>query len=155
MGGASSGEVHSAPVRDSSAPFVYSVDLSQYSTTGTRELYVDATRIDGSGFDSLSINFSINIGTTSVPAVSNVKLSWVAPSQREDNNPISPAEIAGYKIYYGTTSGNYTKSVQINDNSVYDYTLTGLAKGTYYIVMTTRDSDGRESQYSSVVTKTI
>ena len=36
--GASTGEAHKTPVRDSSTPFVYSVDLSQYSTTGTREL---------------------------------------------------------------------------------------------------------------------
>ncbi len=35
--GASTGEAYKTPVRDSSTPFVYSVDLSQYSTTGTRD----------------------------------------------------------------------------------------------------------------------
>ena len=66
--GASTGEAHKTAVLDSSAPFVYSVDLSQYSTTGTRELYVDRTRIDGSGIDNIYVNFSIN--TSIIPITS-------------------------------------------------------------------------------------
>jgi VCBS repeat-containing protein len=64
--GASTGEAHKTPVLDSSAPFVYSVDLSQYSTAGTRELYVDRILTDGSGIDNIYINFSINISTTPI-----------------------------------------------------------------------------------------
>ena len=82
-------------MRDSSAPFVYSVDLNQYSTNGTRELYVDATRTDDSGLDAIFVNFNINITTivtTPEPTVSDVSLSWVAPSAREDDNPISLSE---------------------------------------------------------------
>lgn len=154
-GGASSGEKHNAAVNTASAPFAYSVDLSQYGTTGTRELYVDATHADGSGYDSISVSFSINITTKPDVTVSDVSLSWVAPFEREDNNPISPSEIAGYKIYYGTTKGNYTKSINVNDGTIDNYTVKNLTGGTYYFVITTRDTDGRESRYSSVVTKTI
>ncbi len=147
--GASTGEAHNAPASDSSAPFVYSVDLSQYSTSGTRELYVDATRADGSGLDSINVSFSINI--TIIPTVSDVNLSWVAPVQREDNNPITPYEIASYKIYYGTTKGSYTKSIYV-DGSIDSYTVRDIAEGTYYFALTTTDIDGRESKYSSEVT---
>jgi hypothetical protein len=130
------------------------VDLSQYTTTGTRELYVDATRTDGSGLDAIYVNFSINITTivtTPEPTSSDVSLSWTAPSAREDDNPISLSEIAGYKIYYGTTQGNYSSSISISDGSATSHTFTNFSEGTYYFVITTRDLDGRESQLSSEV----
>jgi hypothetical protein len=159
--GASTGEAHKAPVNDSSAPFVYTTDLSQYGTTGTRELYVDATRADGSGYDSINVNFSINITTAPVvpepvvsePVVSDVNLSWIAPFEREDNNPISPAEIKGYIIYYGTKTGNYTKNVYVDakNGSVDSHTLKNIPEGTYYFAITTRDTGGRESKYSSEI----
>ena len=155
--GASTGEVHKAAVRDSSAPFVHSVDLSQYSTTGTRELYVDATRIDGSGLDNIYVNFSINTGiipVTPSPSPINVSLSWVAPAEREDNAALSLSEIASYKIYYGSTQGQYTNSVAINDSTATGHTFTSFSSGTYYFVITTIDTDGRESQHSAEV-KTI
>ncbi len=155
ISGASTGESHNAAVSDSSAPFIYTVNLNQFTTTGTRELYVDAFKVDGSPRSNFSINFSINIGQNSVPATSKVSLSWVAPSEREDNNAISPYEIAGYKIYYGNTQGNYTNSISINDGDTYSHTINNLTSGTYYIVITTRDIEGRESKYSSVVTRTI
>ena len=156
--GASAGEAHKASVRDSSAPFVYSVDLSQYSTTGTRELYVDATRTDRSGLDSISVNFSINtriISVTPAPVPVNVSLSWVAPAEREDNTALSLSEIASYKIYYGSTQGQYTNSVAINDSTATGHTFTNFSSGTYYFVITTIDTDGRESKYSPEVVKVI
>lgn len=173
--GDSKGEAHEPAVNDSSAPFVHQVDLSQYTTAGIRELYVDAWRTGNSGRDSIAVNFTIatTTQTTSTPPVSeppvsspppatppttgnlDVNLSWVAPFEREDNNPISPAEIAGYKIYYGTAQGNYTKSIDINNGATDNFTVENLASGTYYFVITTRDNEGRESQYSSIVTKTI
>ena len=69
--GASTGETHKAAVLDSSAPFVYAVDLSQYSTSGTRELYVDRTRSDGSGIDDIYINFSINTSAIPITPIPN------------------------------------------------------------------------------------
>ena len=148
--GASTGEAHNAPASDSSAPFVYSVNLSQYSTSGKRELYVDATRADGNGLDSINVNFSINI--TIIPTVSDISLSWIAPSERADNTGISLSEIAGYKVYYGSTQGSYSNSVDINDGTAAGHTFKDFSVGTYYFVVTTYDTEGRESQYSSEVT---
>jgi len=86
---------------------------------------------------------------------SNIALSWIAPSAREDNSGLSLAAIAGYKIYYGTTQGQYPNSTTINDSSATGYTFNNFAAATYYFVMTTVDTDGRESQYSSEVTFTL
>lgn len=84
-----------------------------------------------------------------------VSLSWVAPVEREDGAPISMAEIAGYRIYYGTSKGGYKEQMHINDSSIMHATLSGLATGTYYMVVTTLDVDGRESTYSQEVKQTV
>ena len=75
--------------------------------------------------------------------------------EREDGTPITMAEIAGYRVYYGTSKGNYTNNVDIADRTTMQATLSNLTTGTYYIVMTTYDMDGRESVFSPVVTKSI
>ena len=89
------------------------------------------------------------------PSAQYINLSWVPPVEREDGTPITMAEIAGYRIYYGTVQGNYTNNVDIADSSTMQATLSNLTTGTYYIVMTTYDVDGRESVFSQVVTKSI
>lgn len=78
----------------------------------------------------------------------DVNLSWTAPSQRENNEPISLSEIAGYKVYYGTEKRHYPKSVNIKDGSATGYTFKNLSAGTYHFALTTYDTAGRESQYS-------
>lgn len=60
---------------------------------------------------------------------------------------------AGIRVYYGTSPGNYTST--INAGIVSTYTVKGLASGTYYFALTAFDASGNESDYSSVVTMTI
>jgi hypothetical protein len=81
----------------------------------------------------------------------DVNLSWTAPSQRENNEPISLSEIAGYKVYYGTEARHYPQSVNIEDSSATGYTFRNLSAGTYHFALTTYDTAGRESQYSSEI----
>ena len=114
--------------------------------------------------DSLTIN-SVD-GTAHTVAITilgadenntaaDITLSWVAPAEREDNSGILLSEIAGYKIYYGATQGQYSNSDTINDGTATGYTFTGLPAGSYYFVVTTIDTEGRESQYSPEVVITI
>ncbi len=80
-----------------------------------------------------------------------VLITWTAPSMREDGSVLSLSEIAGYRAYYGTTAGDYQTQVDINDPTATEYTLADLSPGTYYIVLTTLDTDGRESLYSTEI----
>lgn len=83
----------------------------------------------------------------------SVELNWIAPSGREDGSGLSLSEIGGYRLYYGVESGNYQSQIEINDSSADKVELIGIGipRGTYYVVMTTVDMDGRESLYSSEV----
>ena len=80
-------------------------------------------------------------------------LSWVAPAEREDNTPISLSEIDGYRIYYGTEEGSYENVIDVGNN--WEHTVNGLSAGTYYFVVTTVDTAGRESAYSTELSVTI
>jgi hypothetical protein len=104
------------------------------------------------GSTSDSVTVTVN---EPAPSGQDINLSWVAPAEREDGTPISMSEIAGYKIYYGTSQGQYTTSIDINDGSAEGYTITGLPSGTYYIVVTTYDVDGLESGYPQAVSTSI
>jgi hypothetical protein len=92
----------------------------------------------------------VSTGTTKS---SNLSLSWVAPTMRADGTPISLADIEGYKVYYGTSTGNYTDIVDITDGSQTSVTITGILDGAYHVAMTTYDTNGLESAYSPEILK--
>lgn len=85
---------------------------------------------------------------------SNVaKLSWETPTTNADGTTLD--DLAGFKIYFGTSSGNYTEMIEIRDPKKTDYTLENLALGTYYFVAIAYDTEGNESDFSNEVSKTI
>ena len=89
-------------------------------------------------------------------AGSNVlNLSWVAPSAREDGSALSLSEIASYRIYYGTESGDYQNELDVNDSSAVQAQISGIGSGTYYIALSTVDTEGRESSFSTEVVITV
>lgn len=88
-------------------------------------------------------------------APSSVTIAWTAPVARADGSPLSLAEIGGYRVYYGNSEGDYPSRIDVNDGTAVESTLNDLPSGTYYIVVTTYDVAGRESEFSPVLIKTI
>ncbi len=63
----------------------------------------------------------------------------------------SGSDVAGYKIYSGTASRDYSSSVDVGNQT--SYTLTGLEDGrTYYLAVTAYNTSGVESEYSNEIT---
>jgi len=92
---------------------------------------------------------------TGTATTGSLALSWSAPVARADGTPLTLADIDGYRIHYGESSGNYTGHFTLPDGTAQNVTLTGLPVGACYLVMTTYDVDGRESGYSSEVSKIV
>jgi hypothetical protein len=68
-----------------------------------------------------------------------------------DSSP-SP-EIVGYRLYYGTASGDYTNSIATGNLTA--TTVSGLSAGvTYYFAVTAFTADGLESDFSNEVSYT-
>jgi hypothetical protein len=63
------------------------------------------------------------------------------------------ADLAGYKVYVGTTSGVYTRT--IDAGKVTSYAIT-LPKGvTYFFSVTAYDNSGNESGHSGEVSRSL
>lgn len=68
--------------------------------------------------------------------------------------PNSETNLAGYKIYYGSQSGNYTAEVdcglpEIQDDQII-YTMD-MPNGELWVAATAYDADGFESDFSNEV----
>lgn len=65
-------------------------------------------------------------------------------------NPNSESDLAGYKVYWGTSSGSYEWNTDVKN--VISHTVTGLIEGdTYFFAATAYDFSGNESGYSNEV----
>jgi hypothetical protein len=68
-------------------------------------------------------------------------------------NPSEDPNVAGYNVYYGTVSGDYTATV--NAGYTTTYIVSNLQAGSiYYFAVTAYDSYGNESNYSNEVSAT-
>lgn len=95
---------------------------------------------------SIILTVMLNVWATTF-----ITLTWTAPSEREDGTGLALSEIAGYHIYYGTTAGDYQNTIIIDDFTATEYVFAEMPPATYYLVITTIDTDGRESVYSNEV----
>jgi hypothetical protein len=117
---------------------------------------------DIGSYQAITITVSDGERTVSLPPFSidvvafgsgSATLSWAAPTMRTDGTPL--ADLAGYRIYWGTSAGKYTRSVTIGNPAVMTYVVEGLVPATYYFVATAFDSTGDESRYSNVALKIV
>jgi hypothetical protein len=83
--------------------------------------------------------------------IRQAQLSWTAPTQNVDGSALT--DLTGYKIYYGTSSQNYTQVVPVSGATTTQWTLN-LAPGTYYFALTAVSSSG-ESAKTNEVSKTV
>ncbi len=80
-----------------------------------------------------------------------MQLAWEAPATNTDGTPLT---VAGYKLYYGQSSGTYSSVLDIGNQTT--YTVTGLTAGsTYYFAVTVYDAWGKESTFSNEVSATL
>jgi fibronectin type 3 domain-containing protein len=81
-----------------------------------------------------------------------VTLAWDAPTTNEDGTPLT--DLAGYNVYYGTSSSTYTQVKDAGTATTYD--VTNLTVGTtYYFSVKARDYSGNESIFSNEVSATV
>ncbi len=130
--------------------------------TATGRIYGTPTAADAAAYSGIRITVTdgsdaavLDPFTITVTAIGqgSVTLSWVAPTQNEDNTPL--VDLAGYRIYWGTSPGSYPNSVTINNPGLTTYVVENLGPGTYQFVATSFNASGVESGYSNPVAKTV
>ena len=93
----------------------------------------------------------IVLAVNSIFAASAV-LSWSPPTTNADGTELN--DLAGYRVYYGTESGNYSESIVVGN--VVTYEVNNLSAGaTYYFATSAYNTAGKESQSSDEINKTF
>jgi hypothetical protein len=128
---------------------------SVFTNLSTNRRYCFAVRaVDGNGNKSdFSSAVYGAIDTNPPPAPANLRaeigdqrlyLSWDAATDDESG-------VRGYKVYYGTSPGNYGAPIDVSFTS---HELTGLTNGiTYYIAVSAYDYAGNEGPLSAEVSE--
>jgi len=103
----------------------------------------------GSGSSSGGSVVSSDSGSTEIPLSGSaaVTLSWDAPTTNDDNTQLT--DLNGYRVYYGTSSGHYTRSANIGNFTT--ATVSNLPSGVWYFTVTAINSSGIESIHSNEV----
>ncbi|GKS58197.1 hypothetical protein YTPLAS18_17240 [Nitrospira sp.] len=116
---------------------------------GVNGTYTTTVTIGGAGATGSPkiIPVTMNIGGSSSGGgggTASVTLTWNANNE---------SDLQGYRVYYGTSSGNYTTNVDVGN--VTSYTVNGLTTGfTYYFAIRAMDTSGNLSGYSNQATAT-
>ncbi len=110
----------------------------------------------GSGTDantSTSSGPGVSGSGTPPPAAGSATLSWQAPATNTDGSALT--DLAGYHIYYGTSSANLDQIINVASVGITTYVIDNLSAGTYYFEISAYTTAGIEGAMSPTVSKTI
>jgi len=95
--------------------------------------------------------FSISVSSTGSDG--SATLSWTPPTQNSNGSTLT--NLAGYRIYYGTSAGAMTRTIQIPNAGTARYVVDNLTAATWYFSVRAYSSAGAESAASNTATKTV
>jgi hypothetical protein len=126
-------------------------------SSATGELSGTPTAADVGTYSNISISVSDGKTSATLPsfpiavtenATGSVTLSWTAPT--ENTNGTALTDLAGYWIYYGTSSNALTKTMKISNPGVVTYVLSNLSPGTWYFAISAYTTGNVQSAESAV-----
>jgi hypothetical protein len=90
--------------------------------------------------------------TITVTPLRSVTVSWISPTVNADNSLLT--DLAGFRVYYGTSSGNYNSYVQVANSAATSAVVNNLTPGaTYHFAVSAYDTSGNESSKSTDISK--
>ncbi len=106
---------------------------------------------DGTNRTSLpSFSIAVNAAGSSTGSAT---LSWTPPTSNTNGSTLS--NLAGYRIYYGTSATNLSRTIQVANAGVTRYVVPDLSAGTWYFAVRAYSSNGSESANSNTGSKVI
>jgi len=117
---------------------------------------------DVGSYNGIEISVSNGAATSALQAFSisvtqssngSATLSWIPPTTNTNGTPLT--NLAGYRIYYGTSSSSLNQSVQIANPGIANYAIDNLSPATWYFTVVSYNKANIESPVSEVVSKTI
>lgn len=81
------------------------------------------------------------------------KCEWQIPTRNSNGTVLT--DLAGYRIFYGTSPDALTKMVEIKNPAASIYVIDNLEKGTWYFAIRAYNSSGAESRNSGIASLII
>jgi hypothetical protein len=134
---------------------------ASFSTT-TGRLSGTPTAADVGTYSNIVITVSDGTAQVALPAFTvtvvatatgSATLSWTPPTQNTDGSALT--DLAGYRVYWGTSQGNLASSVTLNNPGLTSYVIDQLTPGTWYFTATALNSVGVESNQSNIASKVV
>jgi hypothetical protein len=97
--------------------------------------------------------FTITVSPAAAGGAASVALAWTPPTQNDDGSTLT--DLSGYKIHYGTESGNYSQTVDVENPGLTRFDLSSLPQGQLFIAMTAVNANGAQSEFSPEVSITV
>jgi hypothetical protein len=113
-------------------------------------------------YSNISISVSDGTNSAALPAFAITvtptvtgfaTLQWAAPTQNTNGSALT--NLAGYVIYWGTSTSALTQTITVTSASTTSYVVSGLTSGTWYFAVQAYDSLGNNSTLSNIGSKTI
>jgi hypothetical protein len=114
---------------------------------------------DAGAYSNILISVTNGSATASLAAFAitvttgSASLSWDAVTQNTDGTTLT--DLAGYTIYYGTSSDALTQTIQLNSPAGTSDVVGNLGAGTYYFAVAAYTTTGTQGILSAVGSKTI
>jgi hypothetical protein len=80
-------------------------------------------------------------------------VSWTLPTLNTNGTALT--NLAGVRIFYGTSSSTLTQQIQLPGTSTTTYTIDNLAAGTWYFGAAAYNTAGMQSAMSAIVAKSV
>lgn len=97
--------------------------------------------------------FSVTVTPATNSTTGAATLDWVPPSTDTKGHPLT--DLAGVRIYYGTSAANLTHMVQVASATATSTTIGNLTAGTWYFGSVAYTTVGTQSAMSGLVSKNV
>jgi hypothetical protein len=91
--------------------------------------------------------------TGSTSSTASAVIEWVPPTENTNGSPLT--DLAGVRIYYGTSAASLSHMVQISSKTETSYTIGNLTAGTWYFGGVSYTTTGAQSAMSRVVSMSV
>jgi Putative Ig domain len=136
------------------ATFSIATGLLEGTPSSTQTGAYDDVIISASNgqYSSALPGFDITV-SGSAPSTASAVIDWIPPTKNTNGSPLT--DLAGVRIYYGTSASNLSHMVQISSSTQTSYTLGNLTAGTWYFGGASYTTTGAQSAMSQVVSMSV
>jgi hypothetical protein len=131
-------------------------------STSTGRLSGTPTSSQVGTYSNIKISVSDGKSSASLPAFGitvadvvngSATLSWTPPTRNTNGSALT--NLAGYRIYYGTSATALNRTLQVANAGLSTYVVPNLSPATWYFVVRAYTTTGAESTASNTASKTV